>query len=84
MVGDAVPGSLEELVPKYLESIPESPFSGKPLRYIKRQSDVLIANDDEYKLDGSEPEVEKMIAETKSGGIAYPSARHYVFVVVKK
>jgi hypothetical protein len=27
------PNSLEELVPKYLATVPEDPFSGQPLRY---------------------------------------------------
>ena len=77
------PDTLEQLVPKYLDSVPDSPFTDKPLRYIKRQHDVLIANDDKFKLDGSEEEVEKMIAEQKSGSYAYPSAQHFVFVVTK-
>jgi len=77
------PDTLEQLVPKYLDSVPDSPFTDKPLRYIKRQNDVLIANDDKYKLDGSEKEVEKMIAEAKPGSYAYPSAQHFVFIVTK-
>jgi hypothetical protein len=81
--GGKSPDSLEQLVPKYLEAVPDSPFTEKPLRYIKRQNDVLIANDDEYKLDGSEAEIEKMIAEALSGGFVYPSARHFMFVVTK-
>lgn len=78
------PETLEQLVPKYLEKIPDSPFTDKPLRYIRRQRDVLIANDDEYKLDGSEEELEKRIAEVKSGERVYPAAGHFIFVVAKK
>jgi hypothetical protein len=43
----------------------------------------LIANDDEYQLDGSEEAVEKLISEAKPGGYAYPTAKHFVFVVGK-
>ena len=82
--GGESPDTLEQLVPKYLEKIPDSPFTDKPLRYIKRQRDVLIANDDEYKLDGSEEEIEKRIAEAEPGGRVFPTARHFVFVVTKK
>jgi hypothetical protein len=81
--GGTAPGSLEELVPKYLDKIPDSPYTDKPLRYIKRQNDVLIANDDAYKYDGSEEEVEKRIAAEKPGGRAFPSARSFVFVVAR-
>ncbi len=81
--GGENPDTLEQLVPKYLDKIPESPFTEKPLRYLKRAHDVLIANDDEYKLDGSEPDVEKKIAEAQSGGRAFPAARHFIFIVQK-
>ncbi len=81
--GGENPDTLEQLVPKYMPKIPESPFTEKPLRYLKRQHDVLIVNDDEYKLDGSEPDVEKKIAEEKSGGRVYLSARHFIFIVQK-
>ena len=77
------PDSLEQLVPKYLDAVPDSPFTEKPLRYLKRAKDVLITNDDHYKLDGSEPEVEVQIAEEKSGGRVYPSPRHFLFIVSK-
>ena len=30
---DALPGSLQELVPTYCQSVPSDPFDGKPLRY---------------------------------------------------
>jgi hypothetical protein len=77
------PDTLEQLVPKYMDAIPDSPHTGKPMRYIRRQKDVLIANDDEYKLDGSEEEIEKMIAEAKSGGRVAPTMEHLIFVVKK-
>ena len=80
---DESPDTLAQLVPEYLDSVPDSPFTDKPLRYIKRQNDALIANDDKYKMDGSEEDVEKMITEAKPGSFAYPSAQHFVFVVTK-
>jgi hypothetical protein len=80
--GDS-PNSLEQLVPKYLDKIPDSPFTDKPLRYVRRQNDVLIATDDEYLLDGSEEEVEQRIADGKPGGRAHLSAKQVIFVVVK-
>jgi hypothetical protein len=78
------PDTLDELVPKYIASIPISPSTEKPMRYVKRQHDVLIPNDDFCQLDGSETEVEQDIAETKSGGRAYPAVTHYIFVVQKE
>jgi len=82
--GGESPDSLEQLIPKYLDTIPDSPFTDKPLRYIKRQNDVLIANDDTFKLDGSEEAVEKLIAEAKPGARAYPQVRSFVLVVSKR
>ena len=84
--GGESPDSLEQLIPKYLETIPDSPFTDKPLRYIKRQQDVLIVMDDGNKFDGNEEEIEKKIAEAESGGWVYPPDSHYqnhVFVVTK-
>jgi hypothetical protein len=75
------PDTLEQLVPKYLDSIPYSPYTGNPLRYVKREDDVLIANDDAFKLDGSEEDVEKMIADAMPGFSVYPGGRSFVFVV---
>ena len=80
------PDTLEQLVPKYLAEVPLSPYTDKPLRYIKRPHDVLIANDDEYLFDGSEEEVEKKISEAKSGEFAYifyQLDQHCVFVAAK-
>ena len=82
--GGESPDSLEQLIPKYLDTIPDSPFTDKPLRYIKRQNDVLIANDDTFKLDGSEEAVEKLIADARPGARAYPQVRSFVLVVSKK
>lgn len=79
----ANPDSLDELVPKYIDSVPLSPYTDKPLRYVKRKNDCLIPNDDHWKLDGSEPDVEKSIADAKSGGRAFPDGRHFVFIVEK-
>jgi hypothetical protein len=51
------PDTLEQLVPKYMDSIPLSPFSGKPLRYFVRKDICFVASSEKYKYDGSEPEV---------------------------
>jgi hypothetical protein len=77
------PDTLEQLVPKYMDKVPAPPFTDKPLRYIKRQNDVLIANDDEYLLDGSEEEVEQRITDGKPGGRVHMGAKHFIFVVTK-
>ncbi|GHT22204.1 hypothetical protein FACS189419_04420 [Planctomycetales bacterium] len=78
------PDTLNELIPKYIESIPVSPSTGKPMRYVKRLNDALIANNDRFKLDGSEADVEKAIAETPSGKrAAIHSSTDYIFVVQK-
>jgi len=78
------PDTLEQLVPHYLDKIPDSPFTDQPLRYLKRENDVLIANDETYQLDGSEEDVEKLIADAKPGVRVFPTARSYVLVVSKK
>jgi hypothetical protein len=78
------PDTLEQLVPKYLDSVPDSPFTDKPRRYIKRQNDVLIANDDTFALDGSEEALEKLIADAKPGSRVFPTARSFVMVVSKR
>ena len=77
------PDTLEQLVPKYLDSVPDSPYTDKPLRYIKRQDDVLITRDDTYQLDGSEEDVEKQIAEAKPGSRIFLGARQVIFVAAK-
>jgi len=82
--GGESPDTLEQLVPKYLETIPLSPFTDQPLRYLKRENDVLIANDDTYQLDGSEEAVEQLIADAVPGSRVFPSARSFVLVVSKK
>jgi hypothetical protein len=83
--GGKNPDTLDALVPKYIESVPISPSTGKPMRYVKRQHDVLIPNRDNLKLDGSEAEAEKKIAEAQSGGRAFPGSANtdYIFVVQK-
>jgi hypothetical protein len=37
-----LPESLEELVPKYLETVPIDPFDGKPLRYKQSETGYMI------------------------------------------
>ncbi len=39
---DQVPANLEDLVPDFLESIPEDPFSGSPVKYRKRERGFVI------------------------------------------
>jgi hypothetical protein len=57
------PDSLEQLVPKYLDEIPVSPFSENPIRYFKRDNMLLLSSGDNYQLDGSDETLEKLIAE---------------------
>jgi len=78
------PDSLEQLIPKYLDKVPTSPFTDQPLRYIKRENDVLIANDDTFLLDGSEEDVERLIADAKPGVRVFPTAQSFVLVVSKR
>jgi hypothetical protein len=79
------PDTLEQLIPKYLDSVPYSPYTGKSLRYIKRENDVLITNDDAFKLDGSEEVAEKQIADAMPGYRVFPSGpRSFVMVVSKR
>ena len=81
--GGANPDSLDQLVPKYLESVPLSPFTDEPLRYVKRENDCLIASDNAYKLDGTETKLEEMIAEAPAGERRYPDQEHFIFIVGK-
>ncbi|MCL2347235.1 MAG: hypothetical protein FWC50_03125 [Planctomycetaceae bacterium] len=81
------PDSLEQLVPKYLDRVPDSPFTEQPMRYVKRANDILIPNDDYFKLDGSDEEFEKMLANDKnsvSGGYVYVGPKHFACIVQKK
>jgi len=57
------PDTLEQLVPKYLDAIPVSPFSENPIRYFKRDNMLLLSSNDNYQLDGSDETVEKLIIE---------------------
>ena len=36
------PDSLDELVPKYLPSVPADPFDGKPMRYVLNDGQATI------------------------------------------
>jgi len=82
--GGESPDTLEQLIPKYLDKVPTSPFTDQPLRYIKRENDVLIANDDTFLLDGSEEALEKLIADARPGTRVFPTARSFVLVVSKR
>src|SRR5262249_51963067 len=52
-----LPGSLEDLVPRYIEAVPMDPFDGKHLRYSQERRTIgSVGTDGEY--DGGEQEVE--------------------------
>jgi len=76
------PDTLEQLVPKYLEAVPTSPFTGEALPYINREDVCFVASTDRYKFDGSDEEVERVLAETASGsmGVIYPEAYSWYFI----
>ena len=76
------PETLEQLVPKYLDQVPVSPYTDKPMRYLKRANDVLLVNDETYKLDGSEEEIEKLIADASSGDSLYPHPQARSFIII--
>jgi len=76
------PETLDELVPKYLDAVPISEFTNKPMRYLKRNNMVMLANDDTYKLDGSEEEVEKKIAESENDvAMIFPQVRSFMLIL---
>ena len=53
--GEALPPSLDGLVPAYLTAVPEDPFSGKPVIYVKGAADYRIYSvDNNRKDDGGE------------------------------
>lgn len=58
--------TLEQLVPKYLDAVPVSSFSEKPIRYFKRDNMLLLSAFDDYPLDGSDEAVEKAIVDFRS------------------
>ena len=81
------PDTLEQLIPKYLDAVPTSPFTGKPMPYIHRENVTFVASTDTYKFDGSDAEVERVIAETDCGrlGVIHSEAhsRHLILVIQK-
>ena len=81
------PDGLEQLVPRHMEAVPNSPFTGGALPYINRADVCFFASTDKYKFDGSDAEVERVLSETAPGymGIIYPEAhsRHFIFVIWK-
>ncbi len=77
------PETLDQLVPKYLDRVPVSPYTNKPLRYMKRAHDVLLVNDETFLLDGSEERVEKMIAEVPGGASVFPLVRSFLIILHK-
>ncbi|MDR0327702.1 MAG: hypothetical protein LBI05_05330 [Planctomycetaceae bacterium] len=85
--GGMNPETLAQLVPKYMESVPTSPYTGEPLIYVNRKDACFIASTDTYKFDGSDPEVERVISETLCGltGTIHPEAysRHHILMQQK-
>jgi len=77
------PDTLEQLVPKYLDQVPVSLYTNKPLRYLKRANDVLLVNDETFLLDGSEAEVEQRIADAPAGDYVYPLVRSFIVILHK-
>ena len=78
------PETLDALVPKYLDCVPVSLYTNKPLRYLKRANDVLLVNDETFQFDGSEEEVEKEIAEAPVGDFVYPNPRSFIVILHKE
>ena len=54
------PDSLEVLVPKYLDSIPDDPLSGKPIVYEKTEQGFVLSATGDYTSSGAEPGYPKM------------------------
>ena len=77
------PETLDALIPKYLDRVPASPYTDKPMRYLKRANDVLLVNDETWKLDGSEEEIEKKIADAPRGDWVFPRARSFILILDK-
>ena len=77
------PETLDALIPKYLDRVPVSPYTDKPMRYLKRANDVLLVNDETWKLDGSEEEIEKKIADAPRGDWVFPRARSFILILDK-
>lgn len=80
------PENIEQLVPKYLESLPLSPYNDKPLRYLNREREILITGDVDYILDGSDEVLEKELQETKDRNerFAHPKIPGSPIVILKK
>ncbi len=53
-----LPQSLEELVPKYIEKIPEDDFDGRPMRYSARKKIIYSVGEDLEDSGGSEDDKE--------------------------
>ena len=76
------PETLDELVPKYLDAVPISQYTDKPMRYLKRDNMVMLLNDETYKLDGSEEDVEKKIAELENDvAMGFPQVRSFMLIL---
>lgn len=80
------PEKMEELLPKYLDAIPISSYTEKPLRYLNRESEILITGDDEYILDGSDENLENEIKDMKERNyvFAHPKIPGSPIAIIKK
>ena len=78
------PETLDVLVPEYLDRVPESLYTNKPMRYLKRAGDVLLVNDETFLLDGSEAELEKKIADAPVGDYVFPMPRSFILILHKE
>ncbi|MDR1958098.1 MAG: hypothetical protein LBQ54_03480 [Planctomycetaceae bacterium] len=75
------PDTFDALVPEYCDAVPSSPYTEKPMRYLKREHDVLLVNDEAYKFDGSEPEVEAKIAEKRGPDSFHFNVQSFVVIL---
>ena len=53
-----LPGKLADLVPEYLDAVPEDPFDGQPLRYRRREKGYVIYSIGKDGVDGGGEERE--------------------------
>ena len=61
---DALPESLEALVPEFMEAVPLEPFDGQPLRYIRREGGYTVYTIGEDGVDNGGWSKEQMAEET--------------------
>lgn len=64
---DALPESLESLVPEFIEAVPLEPFDGQPLRYIRYEDGYTVYTIGEDGVDNGGWSREQMAEETGEG-----------------